>query len=107
MDEKKERLFKWNNYQRIKLSNAYVKSQLLSIINTLRLISLFETFTKAIYIWGSNEAYQLGLQVRKDFVHFYNHQINDPTAKEQYLQEITNLTQNKENQQELDVKLLL
>ena len=57
VEEIKERLFKWNNYQRVKLSNEYVKKTLLSKMDTLRFLTLFEAFNKPLKAWGSNENY--------------------------------------------------
>lgn len=55
LEDKKDRLFKWNNYQNVKLTQEYVKETLIESMNFLRFINLFETFNKTILTWGSNE----------------------------------------------------
>lgn len=42
--QKKQRLFKWNHFQNVKISLDVVKQQLLKNTNFIRFVSLFENF---------------------------------------------------------------
>jgi hypothetical protein len=52
--QKKKRLFKWNNFQNIKIPLDDVKKQLLKNTNFIRFISLFENFDQVTMGWGCN-----------------------------------------------------
>ncbi|CDW72382.1 UNKNOWN [Stylonychia lemnae] len=96
LEEKKDRLFKWNQYQNVKLTQEFIKEQLVENLNILRFVNLFETFNQTIMIWGSNESYQLGLLIKKDFAKFY--------SKDQDTQESLKKKQDLILQQILDIK---
>ena len=74
VEEKKDRLFKWNNYQKVKFSLEFVKEKLLKNLNFIRFLSLFENFNKVLFVWGSNRTCNLGLYLQENFHQYYYHQ---------------------------------
>ena len=71
IEDKKERLFKWNAYQTVKFTQDLVKDILTQNFNVLRFLNLFESFDTTIMGWGSNEAYHFGLYLRRNIQTFY------------------------------------
>eukprot|EP00347_Sterkiella_histriomuscorum_P005355 403356926 len=95
LEEKKDRLFKWNNYQNIKLSQELIKETLIENLNILRFINLFEAFDRAVLSWGSNEQFQIGLILKKDLEKFYLRHANSnemlKIRQDQILQQIIDI----------------
>lgn len=102
IEEKKERLFKWNSYQSVKLSQEHVKDTLIENLNILRFINLFESFDQAVLVWGSNEQFQLGLILKKELEKFYNRNISTSEQikkrQDQILQQIIDIKQSGQQQ---------
>lgn len=78
MEDKKDRLFRWNHYQTVKFTQDDIKETLMQNINILRFLNLMETFDNTLLVWGSNEAMQFGLQLKRDLSKYY--QINSSDA---------------------------
>lgn len=85
IEEKKERLFKWNYYQRIKIPNEYIKKVLIQDVQVLRFIGMFESINQIVMGWGSNKNYQLGINIVSNWRNFYQ---NKRQSKNQKLEEI-------------------
>ena len=66
LEEKKERLFKWNAFQTIKFPQDMIKDTLIQNINILRFLNLFESFDTTLFAWGSNDSLLLGLCLKRD-----------------------------------------
>lgn len=71
IEEKKERLFKWQSYQSVRFSQDLIKDTLLQNVNVLRFLNLLETFESTLLVWGSNESLQFGLSLRRNLQRFY------------------------------------
>jgi hypothetical protein len=56
--QKKQRLFKWNHFQNIKLDIDFVKQQLLKNANFVRFVSFFSNFDSVTMAWGCNHWFQ-------------------------------------------------
>lgn len=69
--QKKNRLFKWNQFQNVKLDIDFVKQQLLKNPNFIRFISLFENFDQVTMAWGCNYWFQQGVYLSKNFNEYY------------------------------------
>lgn len=80
--QKKARLFKWNNFQNVKISLDIVKQQLMKNTNFIRFVSLFENFDQVTMAWGSNQWYQLGIYIQRDFREYYKSELNRPQPQE-------------------------
>lgn len=80
--QKKQRLFKWNHFQNVKISLDVVKQQLLKNTNFIRFVSLFENFDQVAMSWGSNKWYQQGIYIQKDFKSYYKNDYNRPLPQE-------------------------
>ena len=78
MEDKKDRLFRWNNYQTVKFSQDDIKETLLQNINVLRFLNVMETLDNTLLVWGSNESMQFGLHLKRDLSKYY--QINSSEA---------------------------
>ena len=46
--------------------------------NFIRFVSLFENFDQVTMAWGSNQWYQQGIYIQKDFREFYKTEQNRP-----------------------------
>ena len=53
--EKKRRLFKWNDLEKVMLPIELVKDQLLQCNNVIKFMSLFNSFNMVTLVWGSNK----------------------------------------------------
>lgn len=69
--QKKQRLFKWNHFQNVKLDIDFVKQQLLKNANFVRFISFFSNFDSVTMAWGCNHWFQQGIYLAKDFSDYY------------------------------------
>jgi len=56
IEEKKERLFKWNAFQTVKFTQEAIKETLIQNINVLRFLNLLESFDNTLLAWGSNHS---------------------------------------------------
>jgi hypothetical protein len=56
IEEKKERLFKWNAFQTVKFTQEAIKETLIQNINVLRFLNLLESFDNTVLAWGSNHS---------------------------------------------------
>ena len=82
MEDKKDRLFRWNHYQTVKFSQDDIKETLLQNINILRFLNLMETLDNTILVWGSNESMQFGLHLKRDLQKYYQvHSSNAVNAR--------------------------
>ena len=67
LDEKKKRLFKWNNYERVMIPLDTIKDGLLRNRNVLKYLSLFSEFNKVTLVCGSNVNVNMGLHIQNNF----------------------------------------
>jgi len=70
--EKKRRLFKWNDYEKVMLPLDLVKDQLLQCNNVIKFMSLFNSFSMVTLVWGSNRNLNQGLHIQNNFESFYD-----------------------------------
>ena len=95
LEDKKDRLFKWNLYQNVKLTQDLIKDSLIENLNVLRFLNMFETFNKVLIGWGSNQSLQLGLYLKKELSKFYKATSESISTsrmgKDQILQDIITL----------------
>ena len=65
LQDKKRRLFKWNNYEKIQLPLDLIKHQLLRSSNVIKFLSILNKndFNKITVVWGSNENLNQGLHI--------------------------------------------
>ena len=70
--EKKRRLFKWNDFEKVMLPLDLVKDQLLQCNNVIKFMSLFERFNMVTLVWGSNKNLNQGLHIQKNFQSYYD-----------------------------------
>ena len=61
--EKKRRLFKWNDFEKVMLPIELVKDQLLQCNNVIKFMSLFNSFNMVTLVWGSNKNLNQGLHI--------------------------------------------
>ena len=71
LPEKKRRLFKWNDYEKVMLTLDIVKDQLLQCNNVIKFMSLFNSFNMVTLVWGSNRNLNLGLHIQNNYEQFY------------------------------------
>ena len=65
LQDKKRRLFKWNNYEKIQLPLDLIKHQLLRCSNVIKFLSILNKndFNKITVVWGSNENLNQGIHI--------------------------------------------
>ena len=92
MEDKKDRLFRWNQFQTVKFTQDDIKETLLQNINILRFLNMMETFDNTLLVWGSNEAMQFGLHLKRDLSKYYqinsSEAVNARISQEKILQKI-------------------
>ena len=73
LEEKKRRLFRWNNYEKIQLPLDLIKDQLLQCNNVIKFLSVLNKndFNKITLVWGSNKNLNQGLHIQKNFENYY------------------------------------
>ena len=70
--EKKRRLFKWNDYEKVLLNLELIKDQLLQCNNVIKFMSLFNSFNMVTLVWGSNRNLNQGLHIQSNFQSYYD-----------------------------------